>query len=394
MANHMTYDVLVVGGGPAGLYAASRLAHAGFAVVVCEEHEAIGEPAHCTGVLSAGAFDELRLNRSAILNALTTVRFVSPSGLEVRYTPPITEAVVIDRVRFDQQLACQAQGAGAELKLGTRVTSLQVTPAGVKAQVRGGEIKARLAVLASGASYTLQRRLGLGLPRAYLHTAQREITAERLGDVEIHFGRAVAPAGFAWVVPIQRSHGLYARVGVMAGGQPARWYERMVARLTGWGVAAGTDRPRLKYLPLRSISRTYDNRVLAIGDAAGLVKPTTGGGIYYSIVSAALAADVAADALQRDRLAAASLRVYESRWRRRLAAEFQAQWVLRRIAEKMTDRQIDALFELALTDGVMPIVQRTASFNHHRPLIHALLRHAPARQILRPAKLTASISEL
>jgi hypothetical protein len=60
--------------------------------------------------------------------------------------------------------------------------------------------------------------------------------------------------------------------------------------------------------------------------------------------------------------------------------------VLRRLAEKMTDRQIDALFELALTDGVMPLVQRTASFNHHRPLIHALLRHAPARQIFWPAR--------
>ena len=52
----------------------------------------------------------------------------------------------------------------------------------------------------------------------------------------------------------------------------------------------------------------------------------------------------------------------------------------------MSDRQIDALFDLALTDGVMPIVERTATFNHHRPLIQALLRHAPARRILWPAR--------
>jgi flavin-dependent dehydrogenase len=125
--------------------------------------------------------------------------------------------------------------------------------------------------------------------------------------------------------------------------------------------------------------------VLAIGDAAGLVKPTTGGGIHYSILSASLASGVAVKALAQNRLGAADLRTYQSQWRRRLASEFQAQWVLRRIAEKMTDRQIDALFELALTDGVMPIVQRTASFNHHRPLIQALLRHTPARQIFWPA---------
>ena len=61
-------------------------------------------------------------------------------------------------------------------------------------------------------------------------------------------------------------------------------------------AGASRDRelpPRLKILPLGAIERTYADRLLAIGDAAGLVKPTTGGGIHYSIVSASIAADVA-----------------------------------------------------------------------------------------------------
>lgn len=383
----MSYDVLVAGGGPAGLYAAYRLAVAGFSTLVCEEHDAIGTPVHCTGVLAAATFDEFTLPRSAILNPLTTVRFVSPIGLEVRYTPSTLQAVVIDREVFDRQLAAQAQAAGAEIRLQARVSSIEATAGGVRAIAGGAAVRARLAVLASGASYMLQRRLGLGLPAAYLHTAQREVPAGSLGDVEVHFGSRIAPGGFAWAVPIQRPDGPYARVGVMAAtGHPAGWYGAMIRRLDGWGVAPDDERPRLKFLPLRTIQRTYDDRLLVVGDAAGLVKPTTGGGIHYSLLSASLASDVAARALAENRLDARSLRVYQSRWRRRLAAEFQAQWVLRRIAEKMTDRQIDALFELALTDGVMPIVQRTASFNHHRPLINALLRHTPARHIFRPAR--------
>lgn len=387
MLPRMGYDALIVGGGPAGLFTAFRLAEAGFSVVVCEEHDEIGTPVHCTGVLSASAFDEFDLPRQTILNPLTTVRFVSPAGLQVRYSPPTLQAVVIDRAAFDRGLGAKATAAGAEIRLNARIQSLEVTTTGVRAAVDGGELSARLVVLAGGASYLLQRRLGLGLPRAYLHTAQRELPADSVGDVELHFGRAVAPNGFAWAVPVQRPDGPHVRVGVMATHAANDWYEAMLGRLAPtWGIVDDGMRPRLKFLPLRSIQRTYADRTLVVGDAAGLVKPTTGGGIYYSVLSADIAAGVAVRALDADRLAAADLKPYESQWRRRLSGEFHAQWALRHLAQRMSDRQIDALFDLALTDGVMPIVERTATFNHHRPLIQALLRHAPARRILWPAR--------
>jgi geranylgeranyl reductase family protein len=375
----MRYDVIVVGGGPAGLYAAWRLAADGFAVLVCEEHAAIGAPVHCTGVLSADTFETFGLPRHSIRNALTTVTFVSPSGLEVRYTPPTIQAVVIDRGVFDGSLAAAATAAGAEIRTEARVSALACDADRVRATIGPDVIEARLAILASGASYRLQRQLGLGLPRAYLHSAQREVPARTPGDVEIHFGAAMAPGGFAWAVPVSRPSGPHVRIGVMARGQAAGWYRTMLDRVARrWGVDPDGGRPRLKFLPLRSIDRTFADRLLVVGDAAGLVKPTTGGGIHYSVLSASIAAEVARGALAEDRLDAASLRPYQVQWRRRLA--------LRALAQRMSDRQIDALFTLALTDGVMPIVSRTASFNHHRPLIDALLRHAPARRIFWPAR--------
>ncbi len=383
MSPLLSYDVLIVGGGPAGLYSAWRFAADGFSVLVCEEHPTIGTPVHCTGVLSPDTFDQFSLSRRSILNALTAVRFVSPSGLEVQYEPPTVQAVIIDRGAFDRDLAAGATAAGAEIRCGTRVSALECRADGVRATIGAETATARLAILAGGASYRLQRQLGLGLPRAYLHTAQRELPAQTLGDVEIHFGGAVAPGGFAWAVPVDRPTGPHVRIGVMARGQATSWYTSMLARVgRRWGIVDADDaRPRLKYLPLRTIERTYGERLLVVGDAAALVKPTTGGGIYYSVLSASIAADVGRDALAGNRLDAAALRPYQARWRRRLAGEFQAQWALRAIAQRMSDRQIDALFNLALTDGVMPIVARTASFNHHRPMIDALLRHAPARRI-------------
>ncbi|HVB38865.1 MAG TPA: lycopene cyclase family protein, partial [Vicinamibacterales bacterium] len=160
-------------------------------------------------------------------------------------------------------------------------------------------------------------------------------------------------------------------------------FQQLVTRVAArWQLGEVCSPPRQKILPLGPIDRTYGDRLVAIGDAAGLVKPTTGGGIYYSLVSAELAADVIGDALRRGDLSAAALGEYERRWRERLAGEIDAQSRLRTLAEGMDNAQIDALFDLACTDGVMPIVRKTARFNQHRSLIIALLKHPPVRRIL------------
>jgi flavin-dependent dehydrogenase len=140
--------------------------------------------------------------------------------------------------------------------------------------------------------------------------------------------------------------------------------------------------PRRRMLPLGAIRHTYADRVLVIGDAAGLVKPTTGGGIYYSLVSAGIAADVLNAALAADRLTERDLEPYQRGWRKRLGSELQAQLSLRRLANRLPDEEIDELFELARTDGIMPIVRRTARFNRHRDLILSLFKHPPARRVL------------
>jgi flavin-dependent dehydrogenase len=150
-----------------------------------------------------------------------------------------------------------------------------------------------------------------------------------------------------------------------------------------WQVAVpDAIAPRRRMLPLGSIRRTYADRVLALGDAAGLVKPTTGGGIYYSAVSGEIAGEVLGRALADGRLSAANLSDYERRWRRRFQSEFNAQQALRCIAQRMRDADIDALFDLAGTDGILPLVRQTARFNRHRDFIVALLRHPPARRAM------------
>jgi len=377
-------DVVVVGGGPAGLRAAACLAAAGFQTSLIEEHAAVGEPVHCTGIVAAEAFEEFSLSRRAALNELAVARFWSPGGQQITYAPGRVEAVVVDRRVFDQDLLATAQRSGVAVHRGARVTSITIDAHGVTVTAQADRMRARACILACGANYALHRQVGLGLPQLLLHTAQIEVPARTAGDVELHFGSEVAPKGFAWVVPVIRGEQICARIGVMSDHAAPQYFDRLVARVgRRWGVTPESiGRPRQKILPLAPISRTYADRLLAVGDAAGLVKATTGGGIYYSLVSATLAADVLGSALTENDLSADRLRPYEHAWRQRLSDEFDAQLALRVVAHRLTDADIEQLFELARTDGIMPIVHRTASFNRHRKLILALFKHPPVRQLL------------
>ncbi|MDQ3419067.1 MAG: hypothetical protein M3541_09830, partial [Acidobacteriota bacterium] len=83
-----------------------------------------------------------------------------------------------------------------------------------------------------------------------------------------------------------------------------------------------------------------------------------------------------------DRLGSSSLKAYERAWKARLGPELKAQLRLRLLSQRLEDDDVDAFFELARTDGVMPIVRRTARFNQHRDVILSLLRHPPARRVL------------
>lgn len=378
-------DVAIIGGGPGGLSAARHLAAGGWSVTVFEEHSQVGMPVHCTGVLAEDVVRNLNVSADVVLNGLSTVRFVAPAGHSFDYTTTTTEAVVIDRGAFDGALAESAAAAGAEVVRGRRVIGVEAVANGVQVTFANAEaIRARAVVLACGANYTFQKRLGLGLPSTFLQSAQLELPVDRPGEVEIHFGSEIAPKGFAWAVPVRRPAGNFARIGLMADGDAGMYFSRMLERVRErWGVTAdGIEAPRRRMLPLGSVGRSYADRVVAVGDAAGLVKPTTGGGIYYSVVSGEIAAEVLGLHLADGDLSAGALREYERRWRARFQSEFSAQLALRFVAQRMRDADIDALFALATTDGILPIIRQTARFNRHRDFILALLKHPPARRAL------------
>jgi geranylgeranyl reductase family protein len=376
----------VVGAGPAGLTTARLLAAERLSVLVLEEHAEIGVPVHCTGVLGLEAFAEFDLPRDTITTVTRSATFHGRHGRSIRIDSGEVAAAVVDRGRFDRALASEAEAAGATLLRGARVIAMDVGHQ-LTARVSVGDeiyaIRGRVCVLACGAQYRFNRQLGLGIPRSYLQSAQLEMPFPRVDDVEIDLDRGLAPRGFAWIVPFMRNDAPMARVGLMASDAVAVRFKAYTQRLSERHHAELSPcQPRLKVLPLAPVKRTYADRVVAVGDAAGLAKPTTGGGIYYSLLSGRYAAEVLAGALKNDRTDAATLKNYETLWQARIGPELRAGLAFRTLTARFDDRAIDALLELAAVDGIVPLLRRTANFNWHRAAALALLKNPGFRRIV------------
>ena len=373
-------DLIVVGGGPAGLLTATRCAEAGLNVLVLEEHAELGAPTHCTGIVSLEVAELAKLPDDIILSRLTRARLFAPgggrSGIELE-APGDEPILTIDRQHFDRQLAEQVRRAGAVIETSARVTDVAVARSGVTVTVRDGRrLGARACVLACGVSYGLQRALGLGLPGAVAHTAQVEVPSAPLDAAEIYFGRRVAPQGFLWVVPVTREDGDCAKVGVMGQGNAGDHLRRFLDGPDAGSRLGSPSGPAVRrLLPLQTIQRTFADRLLVVGDAGGFTKPTTGGGIFYSLLSASLAAEVLVEGFQVNRLDMSYLSAYQRRWESRLGAELGLAAWLRQTLARATDAEIQLFLEAAAADDLRALIGRRARFNWHGDLIRSAVRH-------------------
>lgn len=368
-------DILIIGAGPSGLRAARRLAESGLQVRVLEKKAAVGQDVVCTGIVGWDSFNRFGLDASSVVGDMKTVRMISPGGTSILYEHPSSFAAVVDRELFDQALAREAQAVGAEIETGVRVESARTNPDGIEADARlaGGEpveYAARFLILAGGVDHSLQKSLGLGYAREYLHGAQVEMETGHEDVTTLRVGREAAPGGFAWTVPAGPGK---VRIGLVSRSACRPRLERLIDRVVGEG-AARPEPASIRSRPIAQglLEKTCGDGVMAIGEAAGQVKTTTGGGIAYGLLGAEIAADVVAGCFRRGSFGGADLAPYEERWRKALRKEIVFGRRARLVCGRLSDAQVESLFRLARTDGIIPIIRTVADFDRHSGLLLAL----------------------
>jgi flavin-dependent dehydrogenase len=239
--------------------------------------------------------------------------------------------------------------------------------------------RTRSIIIATGAGVPLLRKLNWGSHPKTLLGAQTDVLLDAT-CVEVHLGRKWAPEGFAWIIPLG---GGKAKVGLLCDRNGPQNLRRFLDRPDISSRLQGEPAPiRCSVLPLGFLPKSYSDRALVVGEAAGHIKATTCGGVYYGMLTAGRAAEVLHDALRRDRLDASSLSIYEKRWRRLLEEEIKAGLMLRRVFHFAGDSTLDRLVSLAGRDGIAKLIQDKADFDWHRGLIQEVLRHGAVGSIL------------
>ncbi|HLC23113.1 MAG TPA: hypothetical protein VJL08_01535, partial [Dehalococcoidia bacterium] len=144
--------------------------------------------------------------------------------------------------------------------------------------------------------------------------------------------------------------------------------------------------PRITYgrIQLKTVQCSYADRMIAIGDAAGQVKPTTGGGIYYGLLCADIAAEVVGRALQADDLSRRRLAEYDRRWKKALQNEIRLGYLSRMVFERLSDSSIDELFDVVQAHSLdkMALNMDGFSFDWHGGILSKALSHPGVRGVL------------
>jgi digeranylgeranylglycerophospholipid reductase len=354
-----TADVLVVGGGPAGLAAAEAAAKGGARAVVLERQKEIGYPIHTSG--GSWIADMVALGIPATLyHPIRKITFLSPNNAcDFSYATPV--CCVLDVRGVYQHVAARAVQAGAEIRPsspveaplleGTRVVGVRAKSALNEPE----EWRAPVTIDCSGFSSTLATRAGLhGGYNRYGYGAEWDLVAPNYPQDELFLimGSNVAPAGYAWAFP--RGNGrVRLGVGVIRPDvdDDAREYlrtftERLTQLAPVFKGASPLEYHTGLFPSVGTMPRFVMDGLVTAGDSAGQGSTLVGEGIRFALYAGQMAGETAVAAMKKGDTTAAALSGYERAWRARFGRDLDVALLINQRIAAYSDAQWDASLDL------------------------------------------------
>lgn len=321
------YDVIIVGAGPVGLYTANIL-EKNLKVLVLERAREIGKKA-CSGLYSSNLHKIIKFDKNWIEHKVKGARFHSPLGTTIYVRKSGVAAYVVDREAFNNGLAKRVKS-----KI---IKNCTVKSIGIKDHVTchttKGVYEAKLIIGCDGASSVVRKHFGEE-PKEIVNGLIAMVKKKNLSDsVDLWFDAKKLPDGFYWKIP----RGKTIEYGMLGSKVTYTDLEKFF-KIKKYEKHAA-------FIPIGPC-KTYFDRALLIGDAAGITKPWSGGGIMYGFVCAQVARDVIFDAFEAEDFSEKNLRAYETGWKKILGRNIMIGMSFRWIFRRINNRFLDILFKL------------------------------------------------
>ncbi|MBT4972711.1 MAG: NAD(P)/FAD-dependent oxidoreductase [Thaumarchaeota archaeon] len=359
----LNFDIVVVGGGPAGSSAAHMAAKNGCTVALIEKEKEIAETVRTSGVTWISDINEFGIPKECY-NPIKKFSFCSPKNY-VTITDNVAKAAVLDVRKTYRFLATRSKSSGSELFTGTNVSEVLKNSAGkcvgvvAKSQGKLIQFNAKVVIDASGFTSIVAKELGYVTQwKKFGAGAEFEVKTEKLeyDNWWLMVGQEYSPAGYAWIFPTSKNT---ARIGVGVGKpdsdvDPTVRLNELIDKKIGPIKDLGNiEKIEFHYglIPNEGLSRktVYDNLIL-VGDSAGQANPLVLEGIRYAIRFGEVAGKVAANAVKNNDTSESSLIPYEKEWKKAIeskinsAVKVQNRWV--GLSDDEWDKELDIINEL------------------------------------------------
>ncbi len=366
----LEYDVLVIGGGPAGSTAARYAAKNGAKTLVIEKRQEIGSPVRCGEGMSLAWLDELDIKDTTkwVSRYMSGARIYSPGGYMVEINEEYAGnevGGVIERDAFDRDMARLAAEEGAHFMVKTSAVELLKEDGkvvGAKATHLGKEfeIHAKLVIGADGFESQVGRWAGIYeaiKPKDIMTCFQYRLTNIDIdADFVNFFMGSGAPGGYAWIFPKDEKTanvGLGVQLSRLDGSKtPKDYLDDFIDSHPGLKKGKPIDMVAGAVSVTHPPERSVADGIILVGDASRVVDPITGGGIVSGLKQGKIAGEFAAEAVAEGRTDAEYLKRYETLWRDKLENKLWRNYMAKEkameLSDKMFDKIIDALSELDL----------------------------------------------
>lgn len=390
------WDVIIVGGGPAGNMAAQEFAKRGMKTLVVDRKQQIGPPKRCGEGLSMRwvRIGKLKPNPRWALQEITGTMLVAPNGEKVYIDTGKTgqTGYIIERSQWEKMEAEKAIRNGAKYMLKALVTGLVMegkTVKGVKVDREGNseEYHARLVVACDGVDSLVGRYAGLrtAMPLSECDSGYQyemaNVPMENPNYMELYFGTNVAPRGYVWVFPKGKD---VANVGIGISGTSTETAKKY---LDAW-IEANKERFKnasiteinAGVIPVtKPVDEFVGDGIMLVGDAARMVNPIHGGGMGAALEAAQMAAEVGAEAIKKGDTSKKALMAYQEMWQKKRGEEFKKILRVRHFVEKLDDDQFNIVADLVKRSEIRP--ELLVDLGHGKglaELVKTLIRASPS----------------